>query len=320
VTSEYKLKQPVTIGKNQSALVPIVQAHIKADRVSLWNQERGRTLRAIWVNNTSGLSLDAGTFNILDHDTFAGEGLLEFIRPGERRLLSYAVDQSIKVKAEDRSANEKVTRIRVVSGLMYSTSGIRNIRNYTIRNNDDAVRDVVIEHAAHDGWKLISAVKPEETTNSYLRFRVAVEPQRSQELLVDEFQPQESTFRLYDITDDTISLFIKEKRIDATVEQQLRKVSDQKLKVVALEQKIRQRQKEVTDISTDQQRLRENMKALKGSAEEKALLQRYATQLNTQEDRLESVRKELVSLESERAAADLELRRIIDGISLDVTL
>ncbi len=38
----------------------------------------------------------------------------------------------------------------------------------------------------------------------------------------------------------------------------------------------------MTEIQLDQQRLRENMKALKGSAEERALLQRYTGELSTQ--------------------------------------
>ena len=42
---------------------------------------------------------------------------------------------------------------------------------------------------------------------------------------------------------------------------------------------------QVTNISDDQQRVRENMKALKGSAEEKALIERYVRELNEQEDR-----------------------------------
>ena len=32
---EYKLRQPVTIRRNQSALVPILQAEVDAERVSL---------------------------------------------------------------------------------------------------------------------------------------------------------------------------------------------------------------------------------------------------------------------------------------------
>lgn len=33
----YNLKEPVTIRKNQSALVPILGAEVEADKVSLWN-------------------------------------------------------------------------------------------------------------------------------------------------------------------------------------------------------------------------------------------------------------------------------------------
>lgn len=317
---EYKLKQRVTIGKNQSALVPIVHAQIDADRVSLWNESRGRTLRAIWVNNTSGLSLDAGTFNVLDHDTFAGEGLLQIIRPGEKRLLSYAVDQSVKVDSESDSENEKVTRVRILNGVMTTTYGTRDARTYTIRNNDDDARSVVIEHPARDGWKIVSTAKPEESTSSFHRFRVAVEPHQTAELAVAEYMPQSATYHLNNLNDETIALFLKQKSIDGAIEEALRKVVAQKNKVNAFDAQIRQRQKEIADISTDQNRLRENMKALKGSAEEKALLQRYATQLNAQEDRLEAVRKEIVSLEAERDIARRELARIIEAISMEATL
>ncbi|MGA9593865.1 MAG: carboxypeptidase-like regulatory domain-containing protein, partial [Candidatus Acidiferrales bacterium] len=55
---EYKLKDRVTIHKNESALVPIVQAHIAAEKVSLWNDSLGspRPLRALWLTNSSPLT------------------------------------------------------------------------------------------------------------------------------------------------------------------------------------------------------------------------------------------------------------------------
>ena len=45
----------------------------------------------------------------------------------------------------------------------------------------------------------------------------------------------------------------------------------------------------------DQQRLRENMKALRGSAEEKQLLQRYTRQLDAQETRLDALQTEIAA-------------------------
>jgi hypothetical protein len=102
---EYKIKQKTTIGKNQSALVPILQAHIEAEKVTLWNEESA-PLRALWIKNTTGQMLDAGSFNVLEAETFAGEGVLEPIHPDERRLLSFAGDAAVHVKYSDESSEK----------------------------------------------------------------------------------------------------------------------------------------------------------------------------------------------------------------------
>ncbi len=44
---EYSLKEKITIGKNQSALVPIVQSHIDAEKVTVWNTSSPNPLRAL---------------------------------------------------------------------------------------------------------------------------------------------------------------------------------------------------------------------------------------------------------------------------------
>jgi hypothetical protein len=62
------------------------------------------------------------------------------------------------------------------------------------------------------------------------------------------------------------------------------------------------------------------MKALKGTPEEKALTQRYATQLNQQEDRLQALRTDIGGLEAQRDAASQKLRAMVEAISLDITL
>lgn len=62
-----------------------------------------------------------------------------------------------------------------------------------------------------------------------------------------------------------------------------------------------------SSIVQDQLRLRENMKALRGTAEEKQLLKRYAGQLDDQENRIETLRKEIADARGrcERARDDL---------------
>jgi len=62
------------------------------------------------------------------------------------------------------------------------------------------------------------------------------------------------------------------------------------------------------------------MKALKGSAEERALVQRYTQQLNDQETRLENLRKEIAATAAKREIAQGVLDGMIAELSFDVKL
>lgn len=70
-------------------------------------------------------------------------------------------------------------------------------------------------------------------------------------------------------------------------------------------------------IEKDQARLRENMKALKGSAEERALIQRYTRELDSQEDKLADLRKQKEDLDSRQEQAQTELETMVEQIVLD---
>src|SRR5207245_9522832 len=114
--------------------------------------------------------------------------------------------------------------------------------------------------------------------------------------------------------------FLRERTVNPDVEQALRRIVAQKNEVAKLQMQIEQRLKEISRIFEDQQRLRENMKALKGSAEEKALTQRYTQQLADQETRLETLRREMADLESKRQQAQAALDAMIQEVALDVNL
>lgn len=317
---EYNLKEKVTILKNHSALVPIINSHIDAEKVTLWNNSSERSLRALWITNTSGLTLDSGSFNIIENNAFAGEGLIDPLKPKERRLLSYAVDQAVRVEDRNEVEARPVKHIRIAHGVLIQTSEQALHQTYIIRNTDSEPRDVIIEHPVRDGWKLAKDLKPEETSASFYRFRVKVKPNETATLKIDESQPTESKLALVNVTDDTIKLFVSEKTIKPEVEQALRKIIEQKSQIAGLDHEIQNRQGEVNNINQDQQRLRENMKALKGSAEEKALLQRYTHELNDQEDKLQTVRSEMAKLELQRGEKRQQLDRMLQEITLDSSI
>jgi hypothetical protein len=314
---EYNIKQAITIGKNQSALVPILQSRIEAEKVTLWTANGSQLpLRALWIKNASGLMLDSGTFNIIDSGTFAGEGLLETVHPDERRLLSYAADTAVRITSQTESKDLPVSRIQLLKKVMFVSRERHDKVNYTIRNSDTAARQVVIEHPVRDGWKLAKDLKPEETSASHYRFRLAVDPDKTKELAVEEVHQDVSRSMLTDITEHQVEVLSVENAMTPELQAAFRKVLDQKNQISKLQADTETRQKELNAINTDQARIRENMKALKGSAEEKALLQRYTKQLDSQEDRLTVVRKEIAGLGEKQAEEQQKLEDMVQHLNL----
>jgi len=315
---EYKLKDPITILKNRSALVPIVQSSIGAEKVSIWNDRIGlpRAQRALWLTNSTGLTLDGGSFSVMEEETFAGEGVFEPIRPGEKRLVSFATDLALIVSSKIGSEQQQVTRVRIARGVMTQEHEVRERRTYTMRNEDTSPRSVIIEHPVRNGYQLRSETRPVETTADWMRFRVPVEPKQTATFVVDEARPLQQTFQIGTVTRDQVELFVRQKSIDHTVEEALRKILTQKDVVSGVSSRKEACDSEMSEIFDDQQRLRENMKALKGSPEEKALLQRYTGQLNQQENRLEELRKEAQELEKQEESEQQKLDRMIQELSI----
>jgi hypothetical protein len=203
---------------------------------------------------------------------------------------------------------------------MTQVSEVREKKTYTFRNEDGSARMVIVEHPVRPGYELRSETKPVETTAAWMRFRVQVEPKQTVALAIDEAWPIQATYQLTDITDTQVDLFLREKSIDKTVEEALRRILAQKGVVAELDSKKEDRDSQMEKIFDDQQRLRENMKALKGSTEEKALLQRYTQQLNEQENRLEALRKESEQLDLQKDGAQAALDKMIQELSFDVRL
>ena len=319
---EYKLKDRVTIRKNQSALVPILQSRIDAEKVSVWNPSESSVLRALWVDNTSNLTLDGGSFNVLEGDAFAGEGLMDAIKPGEKRLLSYAADLGVLVDSKQKSDNQRVTKVIIQHGVMTQSTQERQENTYTIRNRDTAARTVVIEHPARAGWKLtdddpktgrefgvLSSLPPHAGAEEDHEPRGEGIPAGHESLHADQRGRQRNQI-LPRTENDQRRMWRK----------RCGRCSAQKNDIAVIDAVISGRRAEVTNISEDQKRVRENMKALKGSAEEKALVERYVRELNEQEDKVQAMRREIADLQQKRDAAQSKLNGMIESLQMDVTL
>jgi hypothetical protein len=319
---EYHLKEKITVLKNQSALVPIVQSPIEAEKVTLVTSDenggvQGIPLRALWLKNSSGLTLDGGTFNVLEQDSFAGEGIMELLHPEERRLLSFAADKAVRVTQRDATGVKTVIRTTILKGVMAVHREERDTATYVFHNADVAPRQIVLEYPIREGWKLAEGMKPEESSATRYRFRVEVAPGKAEIFAIREIRPEVSRIHVSTLTDSQLAAYVLEGAVTPQEEAELRKIIAKKAEIAAVDQEIKTRQQEMETIDKGQARLRENMKVLKGSPEEKALLLRYTRELDGQEDRLASLQKEAGEQKTKHEGLQAQFDAMVQVISIE---
>jgi hypothetical protein len=310
---EYSLSQPVTIHKNESAMVPILQQDLPAEHVTLWSRNNPRPLRAVWLENKSKLTLDSGSFSIFESGEFAGEGLLDPIHPGERRLLSYAADQAIRVKMIDQKSRRTLHHLQIRKGLVIENYMDVASITYSANNTGDDDRTVLIEHPRHtNGWSLSDSLKADDTTPDLYRFRISVKPHATEKLEVSERGPEYTSVTIDPSQNTNVYLLELAKRVP-DAEAQLKPVLDAQSKLADLDQAIAESKQQEQTAAADEARCRDNLTALKGNE----AARRFVDELNHAEDLLQSTRKHTADLEQQRNAAVENLRNQINALNYD---
>jgi len=149
---------------------------------------------------------------------------------------------------------------------------------------------------------------------------VEVPSKATTSLPVEEVRALATGYELSNLSEDQIAVFVKQGTITPEMAQALAKITARRSVVANLEEEMENRQKDIDRIVEDQGRLRENMKALRGSAEEKALLQRYTHQLDEQETQLDVLRKKIKATEAQRDNANAQLEKMIDDLQIEAAL
>ena len=312
---EYALAQPVTIHKNESAMVPILQQDLPAEHVTLWMNKEASALRAVWLENRSKLTLDAGSFSIFESGEFAGEGLLDPVHPGEKRLLSYAVDQAVKVRRGGFGETRTLHHIAMHQGVIVETTGEFSENTYTVTNGADEARTVIVEHPRQANAELDSEVKPAETTATAYRFRVNVKPHESVDLHVGE-KANLSERVVLNASQFRSEYLVNASKYTPDLADKLKPLIDADSALNDLERRIAALQEKEKTLSDDEARDRDNLTALKNNE----AARRFVDELNHAEDELQASRKERAGLEKDRAAARAHLDALIAQVSFDTDL
>jgi hypothetical protein len=310
---EYALAAPVTIHKNESAMVPILQQDFPAEHVTLWSEREPTPLRAVWLENNSKLTLDSGSFSIFESGEFAGEGLLEPIHPGEKRLLSYAADQAVRVKVVARNGKRTIHHVSFKKGVIVEAHMNVVSETYSVTNSADVDRVVLVEHGRrNDGWTLDDGLKADETAPNLYRFKVPVAAHATAKLEVKERGPEYTTVDLGSNPRQEEFLLQLVKDVPDALDK-LKPVIDAQTAVTELDRRIDESKKTEETAGADEARDRENLTALKGNDAAK----RFVDELNKAEDQLQATRKETADLGAQKATAETKLNELIAGVSFD---
>ena len=310
---EYALTQPVTIHKNESAMVPILQQDLPAEHVTLWSEKEPAPLRAVWLENKSKLTLDSGSFSIFESGEFAGEGLLDPIHPGEKRLLSYAADQAVRVKVTDRDSQRTLHHVQIAKGVIIETHMDVLSKTYSATNSADLDRVVLLEHPRrNNGWSLDGDLKADESSPNLYRFKLPVAAHSTATLEVREHGPEKMQVWLNSNSNQTAYLLDLVKRIPDALEK-LKPLIDAETALADLERRIKESKETEKAAADDEARDRENLTALKGNDAAK----RFVEELNSAEDQLQATRKQTADLEQQKNAAVEKLNALIAGLSFD---
>ena len=292
---EYKIDQPITVRRNRSALIPIVQTKMEGKRVSIYNEQarKDRPMSGMLLTNTTRLTFEGGSMTVLYRDAYVGEALMERLKPKEKRLISFAVDLGTLVTVKTQYDRRPVQLIKAVRGTFQAHYFRTAQKSYSLANQTNQTKTVWVEQKRRDKWLLSkTSPKPEMITKNFYRFKVLLEPFAKKQLVVLEKQGLMDSYQLSSFTRSSLDLFIARKYIGESTKAKLEKLLLLRMRISGVESKVRLLKKEENRISADQKRLRENIKTLTKTAEAKQLIERYIQKIGDQETRIEQITRE----------------------------
>src|SRR5207248_1229747 len=124
----YVIDDKVSLPRQKSALLPLLDKEVTAARVTIFNEgvHSKFPLLGLRFKNTTGEPLTQGPVTVFEEGSYAGDARLPDLQPDEERLISYAVDLGTEVKAEDKlTPGPKMTLRTFNNGVQVS---------YTIRH------------------------------------------------------------------------------------------------------------------------------------------------------------------------------------------
>jgi hypothetical protein len=312
---QYTIDTPVTLPRQQSAMLPIVTGDVKADKVSIYNQgvQAKHPLAGLKFTNTTGLYLMQGPITVFDGGVYTGDAKIEDLPPGTERLISYALDLDTEVAPESKGHPEELLSVKLLKGTMIASRKYTRGTEYTVKNSGKAVKTVLIEYPFDPQWKLTAPAKPEEKTRNLYRFVVEAKPGEPFKLAVEEERTDQQQVALGNMDDNTIQFYLNAKVVNEKVKEALSEIVKRKQALQEIAVKKQQCEQRIKQIGEDQTRIRQNMAQLDHNSD---VYKNYVKKFSDQESEIEKTRSQIASLTDQESGMRKSLDEYMMGLDL----
>lgn len=312
---QYQIEQPVSLARQKSALIPIVNSPVEAARVSIYNEgvHAKFPLHGLRLKNTTGLHLMQGPITILEGNSYAGDARISDLQPKETRLVSYAIDLGTEVVAEDKPGLDNLVAVKVTKGILEATHKQRTTKLYTVKNRSEHERLVLLEHPIRSEWNLTKPEKPAERARDVYRFELKAPSFKTVEQEVIEEHTSRNEIVLTNAQDDDVIVYLRARVVSPKVKEALQRAVELKGKWAATQQEIRTQEQALKVIEQDQARMRANMERVPQTSE---AYKRYLKKFDDQETEIEKTRMRIVKLQAQAE----EQRQAYEGFVSNLTV
>jgi len=311
---EYSFSTPVSVKQGESAMLPFLQQKINARKLLIYMESFGlNPMNAAEIANSTGKTLDGGPITVYDANAYAGEALVETLKAGDKRLITYGIDLGARVTTAFNSTRANVREVHFARGVLTTRNSVEETKTYTIKNVDPRRKTVIIEHKQRPGYKLLD-MKPMETTADAYRFEVNVGGNATEAFAVREERVYDQTMSVTSLTPDAIATFTQNKALTEVARRQLEQIAQKKRDIAANDGQLRQLQSDLNNLAQDEERQRRNIESLRNVAGQQNLVQQYAGQLAAAEVKLAGLRDQESDLQRKKTALEGELNGLIEKV------
>ncbi len=305
---EYNFAGPVTIKKNQSAMLPFLAEKLEARKLLIYQEDRGEhPVNAAELTNKTGKTLDGGPITVYDSGAYAGEALFETLRDGDRRLVGYAVDYGTRITSNFESGDKVVRELHAAYGLLSTKTASVQTRTYKIHNVDAKAKTLVVEQPISPEYRPISPTPMELTANA-VRYQVKVPANGEASLEVKREYQMDESVGLAESTPDALLIVLQNKILSEKGRAQLQQLLETKQQIAQVSADLNHTGTEVHDLDGDQNRWRQNINSLRGIPGQEEQVRKYSMQIADSDSQLGKLRDRQKQLEQRKVSLDNNLR------------